>query len=147
MQYRNPVFNARGTIDCEINHPTFGWIPFTVDPADTGARFDVAALDAQIRAAGGIAAYVPPSPAELLAAERAGMVCSRFQAKAALAAAGLLAAAETAVAAADPVAQLAWAEAVEFRRTSPTIVALSVAIGLTEAQVDDLFRAAMLIEA
>lgn len=145
--WRNPIFNALGTIDCEIVHPPYGWVPFTVNPADTGAGFNVAALDAEIRAAGGIAPYVPPSAAELLAAERARMVCSRFQAKAALAAAGLLSAAEAAVAQADPIAQLAWAEAVEFRRSSPTIVALGAAIGLTETQIDDLFRAAMVIEA
>lgn len=23
-----------GQIDCEINHPQFGWIPFTADPND-----------------------------------------------------------------------------------------------------------------
>lgn len=26
---RKPVFTQDGTIDCEINHPTMGWIPFT----------------------------------------------------------------------------------------------------------------------
>ena len=34
MQTRNPVFTASGTIDCEINHPTYGWIPFTASPDD-----------------------------------------------------------------------------------------------------------------
>ena len=88
-----------------------------------------------------------PTPEEILAAERAGMIVSRFQAKAALLQAGLLDAVNAALAEADPVAQLAWAEAVEFRRTSPTIVALGAAIGLTDEQLDDLFRAAAEIEA
>ena len=35
MEHRNPVFNSFGTIDCEINHPDYGWIPFTADPSDT----------------------------------------------------------------------------------------------------------------
>lgn len=87
------------------------------------------------------------SAAELLERERADMVCSRFQAKAALAAAGLLSASEAAVAAADSTAQLAWAEAIEFRRNSPTIAALAAAVGLTDSEIDDLFRAAMQIEA
>lgn len=34
MEYRNPVFNSDGGIDCEINHPTYGWIPFTASPTD-----------------------------------------------------------------------------------------------------------------
>lgn len=88
-----------------------------------------------------------PTAEELLARERARMVCSRFQAKAALLGAGMLASVEAVIDASDPVAQLAWTDAVEFRRTSPTIALLAGAIGLTDAQLDDLFRAASLIEA
>lgn len=87
-----------------------------------------------------------PTPEDLLAQERAGMIISRFQARAALMQAGLLADVELALAGAGPLAQLAWAEAVEFRRTSPTIAAIAGALGLTEVQIDDLFRAAAAIE-
>ena len=89
----------------------------------------------------------PVTEADTLAAERATMIVSRFQAKAALLAAGLLPNAEAIVAGADAVTQLAWAEAVEFRRNSPTITALSGALGLTDTGLDDMFRAAALIEA
>jgi hypothetical protein len=34
IDYRNPRYNAHGTIDVELNHPAFGWIPFTADPDD-----------------------------------------------------------------------------------------------------------------
>lgn len=34
MDYRNAVFIADGRIDCEIDHPKFGWIPFTASPGD-----------------------------------------------------------------------------------------------------------------
>jgi len=34
MKYRHPVFTAAGTIDVEIEHPDFGWIPFTAAPHD-----------------------------------------------------------------------------------------------------------------
>ncbi|NBT32930.1 MAG: hypothetical protein EBT13_13795 [Rhodobacteraceae bacterium] len=81
------------------------------------------------------------------AASRARMTVSRFQAKAALMQAGLLPQIETLMASADPIAQLAWAEAVEFRRDSPTIAALAASAGLSETQIDDLFRAAMSISA
>lgn len=72
---------------------------------------------------------------------------SRFQARAALMQAGLLDQAEAAVAQAGPLAQLAWNDAVEFRRNSPTINALAPALGLTAEQIDALFIAAAQIEA
>lgn len=34
MEIRNPVFDANGAIVCEVNHPQYGWIPFTADPID-----------------------------------------------------------------------------------------------------------------
>jgi len=84
-----------------------------------------------------------------LAQERAAMVCSRFQAKAALANAGLLSSAESLVANSSETVKLAWAEAIEFKRLSPTIIALAGPDGLdlTDEQIDALFRAAMQIEA
>jgi hypothetical protein len=44
MEYRNQVYTASKSIDCELNHPVYGWIPFTADPNDTGAEFDVVEL-------------------------------------------------------------------------------------------------------
>ena len=67
MEFRNPAYNAYGTIDCEINHPQYGWIPFTADPNDTGAAFDVAEVFAELGATA--AAYVPPTAEELAALE------------------------------------------------------------------------------
>lgn len=80
---------------------------------------------------------------------RAAMVCSRMQARMALHQAGLLTAAEAAVAQADPVVQIAWADATEFRRDSPTIAALASALEppLSNEQLDALFEAAMQITA
>lgn len=68
---------------------------------------------------------------------------SRFQAKAALALAGKLAAADAVVAAStDAVVKLAWSDATVFKRNSPSINGLASAIGLTQADLDDLFRTA-----
>lgn len=33
VDYRNPVRNG-DVIDCEINHPVYGWVPFTASPED-----------------------------------------------------------------------------------------------------------------
>jgi hypothetical protein len=71
MNYRNAQRLANGWIDCEIDHPNFGWIPFTCNPNDTGAQFDVAALHAQMDADPDTAAYVPPTQEELDAAAAA----------------------------------------------------------------------------
>jgi len=93
------------------------------------------------------AAYAPPPPPDPIIAERAAMTVSRFQALAALLNAGLLSQVNVALADAGPLAQLAWAEATEFRRNSPTIAGLAAGLGLTDTEVDDLFRAAALITA
>lgn len=87
--------------------------------------------------------------ADALAAERAAMVVSRFQAKAALAAAGHLATVEALIANSDALTQLAWAETIEWRRNSPMIAAMAGPDGLdlTETEIDALFRAAAQIEA
>jgi len=146
MEVRNARYADQGhnRIDCEINHPQYGWIPFTADPDDPekhGKDIYDAALSS------GPAAYTPPDPAVELDKERASMVVSRFQAKAAMLQAGMLPDVEAAISAADATTQLAWAEAVEFRRNSPTITALAQSLGLTDEQVDDLFRQAVTITA
>lgn len=82
----------------------------------------------------------PPGPPQ---------VVSRFQARAALHLAGLLTAVEALMAdpATDTLARLAWTDAQEFRRTSPTLVAMASALSLTDAQLDQLFITAAGIEA
>lgn len=71
LEMRNAHYNAFGTIDCELNHPVHGWIPFTADPNDGeefGRLVHQALLDG---AAGEIAPYVaPPEPEPLPFAER-----------------------------------------------------------------------------
>lgn len=53
-------------MDVEINHPVHGWIPYTVDPADTDTTIDNDEVMALIGT--DFAAYVPPTQAELDAA-------------------------------------------------------------------------------
>ncbi|MEX2741077.1 hypothetical protein AB3480_06470 [Rhizobium mongolense] len=61
IAYRNPVFSrpANAAIDMEIDHPDFGWIPFTAspdDPEEHGRELYAAALPSA-------APYVAPPPA------------------------------------------------------------------------------------
>jgi len=50
-------------MDVEINHPQYGWIPYTLDSADTDTTIDNDAVMALIGT--DFTAYVPPTQAEL----------------------------------------------------------------------------------
>ena len=55
---RNVTYNAHGTVDMEIDHPQYGWIPFTADPNDSeqlGKDLYAAAIAGTL---GAIAPYV-----------------------------------------------------------------------------------------
>jgi hypothetical protein len=88
MNYRNAKFLASGWIDCEIDHPKFGWIPFTADPADTGAQFDVAALHGAMSVDANTLPYTPPTAEQL--AEIEAVELQRYRASLTLSFAQLL---------------------------------------------------------
>jgi len=55
---RSAAYNAHGTVDMEIDHPQYGWIPFTADPNDSeqlGRDLYAAAIAGTL---GAIAPYV-----------------------------------------------------------------------------------------
>ncbi|SMH29794.1 hypothetical protein [Azospirillum agricola] len=80
----------------------------------------------------------PPVPASV----------SAFQARAVLHRSGLLPAVEAAMTASDDAeARLAWEYAVEFVRAGPLLTAVAAQLGLTDEQIDDLFREAATIQA
>jgi len=62
-------------MDVEINHSQHGWIPYTLDPADTDTTIDNDAVMALI--GDDFAAYVPPTQAELDAAAAAQVRADR----------------------------------------------------------------------
>jgi len=62
-------------MDVEINHPQHGWIPYTLDPADMDTTIDNDTVMALIGT--DFAAYVPPTQAELDAAEAASVRADR----------------------------------------------------------------------
>lgn len=63
------------------------------------------------------------------------------QAKLILLQTGLLDDVDAAVAQADRATQIEWEYATEVHRTWPTLVAMASALGMTDAQLDDLFIA------
>jgi len=138
MEFRNAQRNAFGTIDCEINHPIYGWIPTTAsaNDAETASLFVTLELDDAT-----LPAPPPSTDAESLAAWRANAVISQAQARLTLLQLGLLTAVQD-IADADPAASIVWEYADEIRRASPFIDGLGKA-KFTPEQIDDIFRYAM----
>ena len=66
-------------------------------------------------------------------------IISRFQAKAVLLQMELLDDVETLIASASPIVKLAWENAIEFNRQSPSLLAMASALGLSSEQLDALF--------
>ena len=65
MNYRNAKYISPTVIDCEIDHPDYGWIPYTLDPNDTDMTVNNDDLLAAMGALGDVAEYVAPTQAEL----------------------------------------------------------------------------------
>lgn len=139
MNTRNPRYNARGSVDCEIEHPVLGWIPFTAaaDDIEPHGRALFAALAAA--AAPFDQASIPPPD---LATLRARASLSRMEFMLALDAAGLLDDAEAFVAAPSTPrpARIMWANASAFERTHPTLAEMAAAMGISDTQLDAIFN-------
>lgn len=131
MNIRNAAFNRFGTIDCEIEHPKFGWIPFTASPDDPeklGKDIHAAAI------AGTVASYVAPQPVTVIPST----VSSR-QFKLQLEIQGLTLAVETWVASQPKLIRIAYDNSGAFDRNEPMLQAGFKALGFTEAALDAFY--------
>ena len=61
---RNEKFFNDTVIECEINHPEMGWIPFACDPLDKGSNIDISKLYEMLLLKG-VDPYTPPSADEV----------------------------------------------------------------------------------
>lgn len=59
LNVRNPKYNQHGTIDCEVEHPEYGWIPFTASPEDTVGQGKEIYDKALLETYGVVAEYTP----------------------------------------------------------------------------------------
>ena len=89
----------------------------------------------------------PPTEAEILAAERAAMKCSRLQGRLVL---GEATCDALDAMAADPATPWAMRQtiqnAIEWNRTSQAMTELGYLLGYSDTQMDDLFRIAMTVD-
>lgn len=137
----------------DVNHP---WTALTTYNADTLARFCIAALELPAPPDGeavasyaltvtdgviGIAATFGPIPPAPVPVE-----VSRGQAKQALLASGQLDQVEAAIAGASRQVQIYWSDFPTFHRDHPTLLTMAAALGMSSDDVDNLFRAAALVQ-
>lgn len=152
MDFRNAVFNAYGTIDCEIDHPVFGWVPFTASPDDAAGAEIYAAAEAEA------SPYVAPTEDETLAAWRATATATRTSFCIAAHTQGILTDAEAIAAARGdwPAsldgalaglsaeeqvnAKITWAAAQVIRRADDLVQLVAAFLALTPEQLDALFQ-------
>lgn len=128
----------------EINHPEFGWIPFTATPDDTvelGRTLYAEALEA-----GNIAAYVPPSAAELRTSQPP--VTAR-QLRLTLVRNGKSLASVDAAIDALPDGQLKdearveWEYGTTFDRLSPALLTVAAALAISPEEIDTMWVEAL----
>ena len=63
-EFQNAKYINETWIDCDVNHPQHGWIPFTVNPDDTGSDVDIPKLyDTLVKS--NPEPYIPPTQEEL----------------------------------------------------------------------------------
>lgn len=86
------------------------------------------------------------APAQTIEQLRADMKCTAYQIRQALSSVGLREMVEAAVGAGDQALQDAWHYAQTFERLHPKIVQIGVALGQTDAQMDDLFTLAVTLQ-
>jgi hypothetical protein len=135
MEYRNAKYNRHGTINCEVNHPKFGWIPYTASPDDVEELGKE--LYAEV-AKGEVAEYEPPPPQPEVIPDR---VTAR-QFKMQLEKDGLLSSVEAWVGQQEKLVQIAYQNSGTFVRTEPMMEAGFAALRFESAQIDAFFTAA-----
>ena len=143
MEIRNLKFmNAENTIiDCEYNHPVYGWIPFTARPDDVepaGVEIFEAAL---LLDPAPYVAPIPPTAAEILQSKRNKAVLTRREFFLAIDAAGMY---DAVLALKDNPATpratvIELDTATEFKRMWPTLIAAATQLGVTDVQLDAVF--------
>jgi hypothetical protein len=158
MNYRNAKYiDNNGRIDCEIEHPVYGWIPYTLDPNDTDTTVDNDELLALMTANADVATYVPASVEEILTEKRTHSTLTRKDFCINAYKAGLLSETDAILAAkgdwpssfssalssltADQIveAKIEWASVVEIRRTAPLLLQVASASGVSDEVLDSIF--------
>lgn len=127
--------NTEGTlIDMEIEHPVYGWIPFTASPNDPEEHGRVLYSEAKEGKLGQIAPYVEPEPLP----EPIPQAITLRQARLYLYHNDLLDQVEAMIAG-NKAYEIEWEYATTIERNNPLTQAIIAELGLTEAQANTMF--------
>ena len=127
MEVRNLRHTNNGMIDCEYNHPKFGWIPFTASGED---------IELFNRANLGEFGDILPAPPIVSAIPEC---VSMKQARLVLLQNGLLSAVNAVILTMPEAAQIEWEFSADVHRENALVIAMQSLLGWTDAQMDDLF--------
>ena len=154
--FRNPVYSSADgqQIDMEIEHPVYGWIPFTARPDDVEQHgrdlFAAAVLD-EVSAFSAPEPEPEPVPSEISDRQFFQELANReliteAEAEDAVASgvipASLLALVEGLPAGQQFSARMFLKGATRFERGHPMTKAIGFAYGMTSEEIDDLWRSA-----
>lgn len=144
MNAKEPRYTNSGSIDLLIDHPEYGWIPFTASPDDCeeyGRELFAQAISGEF---GEVAEYVEPEPTPVPVT--VPQVVTMRQARLALLQSGYLDIVNTAIANMTGVegaaAKIEWEYAQTVDIKSPLVITMTTLLSLTEEQLDDLFTLA-----
>lgn len=144
MEFRNAKFTGDGRIDIEVNHPVYGWIPYTADASDSDET--CRDLHAKAMESGNVAPHEPPSAED---ARSAMPSLTARQLRLGLIANGIMPSQVQSVLEAMPEgpsresALVEWEYASSFERTHPLIASVSAGLSLTDEQVDAMWMKAV----
>lgn len=136
-----PVYLADGRINCTVDFGN-GPMPYT-SGVDDDAPWGAAIFDAATKLEPVPYVEPVPDPVADLDAERAVMSATRYQIKAVILEKALLPAVTAAIAKADALTQIQWADMASFSRNAAPMPAIAAALGLTDEQLDEVFRTAL----
>lgn len=136
IEARNAKINKYGAIDLEINHPNFGWIPFTASQNDVEEYGRLIYEDAINGKYGDIEPYIEPLlPEQIIQIPQS---ITMRQARLYLLQISLLDSVDL-ILATNRAWQIEWEYATEVQRSSILVAALAEQLGLTSEQLDNMF--------
>lgn len=136
VDFRNAQYNAHGTIDVELNHPVYGWIPFTATPKDSEELGRLVYAEAL---KGPVAPYTPPPPPTPEEIRATMPVLERAQVLLALDSIEITEEMVDAALAGDRQGMIEWKNRLRFRRDHYLIDSLGTVFGLPPEQIDTLW--------
>ena len=143
VEYKNPYWVSGNRINCDILHPRLNeWMPYTCGESDPEALIDSDDLWSKLIADPNTIPYKEPTEEELLKAERTQMRCSKTQFVITLGKTKyntLLAALTTDE---NWNTQVAFENSNMLYRNQELIRSIQKLLSLTDAAIDDIFRAA-----